>query len=545
MDRPERPFGAEDRYLTSRDFARLCKDLRLDGSGGGEGFLEYLAEIGLVEPRWTIDLSDDVARHFAAVQNPERISERHSISSDMSLLEPTWELMKEIDRWHDSYWDDWPTAHPLDRGPTQRSPFVVAGYRPERQAVLGQAEGRDYVGSTTTHYYASWQIFLLAAISYGFIRVTFDPERRRKTGREDGPLDPLLGASPCVQYTSLGLRDFLQIKRREAWFDCVGAFQARSNRERRRWSMGQPGARVRDDEWHQSYIREIQISRQELQRHGLTPDGLIEFAKFMCELWDEHQRAGSIFMEGECRAFLGRCGQMWRLATGLSWDSFVAAVGRATGHFKPTIKVIFPDWQDDIAESINRSLKSTVQRLQAESDVVALIGNIAPNATDDMVKWLVNNGLTSIYWIHKGLTEARFDRRFDFDSGHRFNLQSFALFIEHFIRAATPAATTTNKLEALLDELWKGTPVLHGVQEKSALIQLKDYEVGLAAIDAAAAKYGYSSTTVRMLKCILTRHIAAHHGLPSLNAVLYFPLVQMLYDTLLLCWLQARARGWV
>ncbi len=544
MPRLDRPYNVEDRYLKGSDFSRLCEALLFDGAGKGGNFLAYLADVGLLVPRWTIDLSDDVVRRLEAEKHPYFLSECHSISSDFAICKAAWDLFEDIENWKNPIFDDWLTPHPLDSSPGLRSPFVTSNYCQSRQVVIGISGNRKRLVSSTTHYYASWQVFQMAYLSGGFSRVIFDPTKFDASLGNDGSLRPFSSASPRALTKFQNISRVREISERQHFFDCVAAFRARSNRERARWEFAPAGSQVPPEKWHQCYIREIQIAKQEAARRQLSSDDLVEFIKWLAEVWDCASRETQVSLESETKALILRAGYMWRLLSARTWDDLVEAVGKVTSHFELTLRVIFPNWQDQQREAIERSFGASVRRMSNNKEFSELFSATPEKLPAALAQWMDEHGLNAFYWIQKSLSDARFNRDLDFDSGHRFSLQAFALFFEQFVRSFPINMGKHLGFIDVLDALWDGTLVLKGVPNKTNLTAALDLVQGLAAIDDAGVQHRLSPITVSMLKIVVIRHLAAHRGLPALESHLYFPLVSMMYDALVLCWAQAVRRGW-
>jgi len=513
------------------------------GAGKGEDFLAYLADIGLVLPRWTIDLSDDVARHLEVIRHPEFISEKHSISSDVVLCDSTWGLLNEIESWEDPIFDDWLTPHPLDQRPVPENPFLFSGWRPSRKIVIGASDGHPLLGSATTHYYATWQMFQMAFLSDGFARVIFDPIRYRPSQRvEDGPLDGMIAASPSVNINWRNVVMCEAISERQALFDLVSAFRSRSNRERRRWKIVASGKRVAADEWHQASVREIQVAKQELTSRNLSSDDLVEFIKWLCDVWGQIARKTTSCLESEVRHFIMRAVQIWRLATGREWEELVNIVGRVTGHFKPTLKVIFPDWVEDQKEHAARSILTSMRRLQP---LCAVNMSVNQDEARQMIDWLDSKGLTTIYWIHKGLIDARFDSDLDFSSGYLTYLQALALYIEHMLAAFAPKSKKLGKgYSGRMKSLWSGTSILQSAPNKDTPTGGQSILIELPKLDAACEKYSIDKASQTLLRALLCRNLAAHGGFKSLPEEWAISLSTDLFDAMTLTWFRAREVGW-
>jgi hypothetical protein len=104
-------------------------------------------------------------------------------------------------------------------------------------------------------------------------------------------------------------------------------------------------------------------------------------------------------------------------------------VGRVTGNFKPTLRVIFQDWATEWREDAERLILSF-----ARPDAI-LKGDFTPQTANAFLDFVEAHDLFEFYWRWKSLNERAFSNDSRHLAGLKSDLQGMALSVEHILNA--------------------------------------------------------------------------------------------------------------
>jgi hypothetical protein len=104
-------------------------------------------------------------------------------------------------------------------------------------------------------------------------------------------------------------------------------------------------------------------------------------------------------------------------------------VGRVTGHFKPTLRVIFQDWSTEWREDAERLIVSF-----SRPDAF-LKADFTKEDANDFLDFVEGNDLYEFYWRWRSLNERAFSGDSRHLAGLKSDLQGMALSVEHIVHA--------------------------------------------------------------------------------------------------------------
>ena len=160
--------------------------------------------------------------------------------------------------------------------------------------------------------------------------------------------------------------------------------------------------------WRQYLARERDIARDTLANSGFGEADIIAFIGKQCEWWDNARRVGPAAVAEEYKRNINASFGLIRAAIGTEFQQVVDQVGRRTGHFKPTLDVIFPDWTEEQRDLTIRSLKHW-----ADKELATLPAPFPCSEADldAFCDWLEEKGLYQYYWHFRRLVDL--ERRDD------------------------------------------------------------------------------------------------------------------------------------
>jgi len=404
------------RYFSLKKLREYAVDLDLCPQPPTEGFMEFLEREGLLTPVRRVRFPDEILRRFARDRN-EGVSIAGPVERDGPSLDAAIEFTQGLHRWSDAHIYG-ESEHVLDALADAHRPFIQTEFSPaaftpwQDLRVHLYDTDRGPVYSTAAQdapaFYHYWQIFWLAAILRSGAHIWFplDDEALYAEILRGGAVscDGLRGRSQ--QTINLEAYHELQALREyEAHFEAVGYFEAYTRNalqtfESDRTQHGRIPARP----WQRYLRRERAIARETLARSGLDEDALIAFIGKQCEWWDNARRVGPAALADEYKRNIRSSIMFLRAATGIDPQDVVQRVGRRTGHLRPTLEVIFPDWTEEQRDLTIRSLTHWADEFLASLPSPFPVSEAELN---DFCDWLEDRGLYQYYWHSRRLVDLQ------------------------------------------------------------------------------------------------------------------------------------------
>ena len=417
--RSKNRFGK--RFIRLQELRNYVVDLDLSRHPPDEGMLQFFEKHDLLTPVCRIRMPPEIVRRLHQLRHHDD-DLIDPVEPDGPRLDATVELLNAINmnRWNQARTHG-ESTHVLDALISTHVPFVqtefsAASFEPwdsHRVKLYDRPQGALY-SSNRVHapgFYHYWQVFWLAALLRSGLHVYYPlGDRHLETGilRGDFPTDAFRESS----YLSLNFEAFRELKalrQYERHFEAVGYFEAYSHNALQLFARHRDThGRLPQRYWHQYVRREREIARKTLCEYRFNDADLIAFISQQCEWWDNADRIGPTKVAQEYQRNIASSIELLRGATGTDGKTVVTRVGRRTIHFKPTLKVIFPDWEDEQRDLTIRSLNTW-----ADEELKRLPSPF-PCSKADLHKfcdWLEDRGLFQYYWHFQRLVEL--DRRDD------------------------------------------------------------------------------------------------------------------------------------
>lgn len=420
-----------ERRLELRRFLDEIRDLRVLHSPAHERDLEHLESQRILMPRLRLRYPDAIERRWFVSERPgwRPVGPREP---NGSRWRAACALEKARQRTR-SPWRDDPllSPDPLDdlrpewrqfvQFPARRRFVPWQDFRVRVDAADGQPR---WHARTVVTYYSSWQLLLfLECHDMGTWFV----------GNTDG-WDFMAGCVPDswrgggVNFDTIRtLRAFRRFERQldaVVWFSEEDAhsdgFVLRDCHGRRM---------VAEHERLEMDRRSSELARRCRRRFRVSYPQVVELMKFLCGRWGHWNRVGYANHARAYKRILGETVALARHLRDVPIDRLIADVGRATSHFKPSLRVIFRDWATEWREDAERLLISF-----SRPDAL-LRADFTEAEVNGFLDFVEASDLLEFYWRWRSLNERAFSGDLNHMAGLRSDLQGMALTIEHLVDA--------------------------------------------------------------------------------------------------------------
>ncbi|KZZ65519.1 hypothetical protein A3764_18655, partial [Sulfitobacter sp. HI0129] len=357
------------RYFSLKKLRDYAVDLDLCPHPPAEGLMEFLEREGLLTPVRRLRFPDEIPRRLASDRH-ESVSIAGPIEPDGPRLDAAITLLNGISHWSDAriYGE---SEHVLDALADEHRPFIQTDFSPaaftpwQNLSIHLYDTDRGPVYSTaaqdTPAFYHYWQVFWLATILRSGVHLWFPlDDQALYTEVLSG------GAVSCEglrrrSQQSINLEAYQELqslREYQAHFEAVGYFEAYTHNALQTFQSDRDeNGRIPARPWQRYLRREREIAQDTLSRSDLGEGALVEFIGKQCEWWDNARRVGPSALSNEYKRNIRSTIMLVRAATGIDSQDVVQRVGRRTGHFRPTLEVIFPDWTEEQRDLTVRSLK--------------------------------------------------------------------------------------------------------------------------------------------------------------------------------------------
>ena len=417
--RTKNRFGK--RFIRLRELCDYAFDLDLCTSPPAARLMEFLETHGLLTPVRRIQLPPEILRRFTKDEYPD-LPVIDPIEPDGPRLDAATELLNVLNsnRWADaSIFGE--SVHVLDAIAPEHAPFVQTEFPPEclspwrehRIHLYDTDSGPVYSSDQgdTPAFYHYWQIFWLAAILRSGLHIYYPLDDRaleQQIWCGELPIEEMRART----HQSLNVeayRELRELRDYQEHFEATGYYQAYLYNAFQIYAQHHDAhGRIPNQQWRQYLRRQRQIARDTLSDSGLDEADIIEFIGQQCEWWDNAHRVGPAAVAEEYKRNINISIGFLRAATDIDPRRIVQSVGRRTGHFKPTLEVIFPDWTEEQRDLTIRSLKRW-----ADDDLATLPAPFPFTETElnEFCDWLEDRGLFQFYWHFRRLVDL--ERRDD------------------------------------------------------------------------------------------------------------------------------------
>ncbi|WP_150121400.1 hypothetical protein [Sulfitobacter sp. HI0023] len=404
------------RYFSLKKLRDYAVDLDLCPHPPAEGLMEFLEREGLLTPVRRLRFPDEIPRRLASDRH-ESVSIAGPIEPDGPRLDAAITLLNGISHWSDAriYGE---SEHVLDALADEHRPFIQTDFSPaaftpwQNLSIHLYDTDRGPVYSTaaqdTPAFYHYWQVFWLATILRSGVHLWFPlDDQALYTEVLSG------GAVSCEglrrrSQQSINLEAYQELqslREYQAHFEAVGYFEAYTHNALQTFQSDRDeNGRIPARPWQRYLRREREIAQDTLSRSDLGEGALVEFIGKQCEWWDNARRVGPSALSNEYKRNIRSTIMLVRAATGIDSQDVVQRVGRRTGHFRPTLEVIFPDWTEEQRDLTVRSLKHWADESLASLPNPFPVSEAELNGFCD---WLEERGLYQYYWHFRRLVDLQ------------------------------------------------------------------------------------------------------------------------------------------
>ena len=193
---------------------------------------------------------------------------------------------------------------------------------------------------------------------------------------------------------------------------------------------GWQGRRQIDDQEHaEMETRSVELVRRCRARFRVTYPQVIEVIRFLCERWGDWERIGYQNHKKAYQTFIGKSVTLARYLKEVPPQQIFEDVGRVTGHFKPSLWVIFQDWASEWREDAERLIISF-----SRPDAI-LKADFTKEQANAFLDFVEGHDLYEFYWRWRSLNERAFSGDSRRLAGLKSDLQGMALSVEHLVHA--------------------------------------------------------------------------------------------------------------
>lgn len=405
------------RFISDEKLLKYAKDLGLFPDHPPRHLLEYLEKEGLLTPVARVQFPGEIVRRWhkddhgdACVPDP--------IEGETDRLRAATDLRLDVlgGAWGDvEFFGERP--HPLDILRTEHQPFVQTDFSPstfvpreKRRTVVELRDGKEvhdncYYEATVYHY---WHVFILASILRSGITIIYNVDDESiGFAAFQGKLEELPKERLYVSMNIEARHELRDIRKNSALFDAVAYFEAyRQNAFRKHIHYADEyTGRLPPDRAEEYLSRRRELAEEAAARYQIKGGDVLDFIKMQCELWDTARRRSPAELADEYANNIKITIALYLELTGKHYEDVVGEVGRVGGHFKPILKVIFPDWLEEQRELAERSLKNMVMSELKDASAPFTVYEKDVSAFCD---WLEAHELFHLYWHFKRLVDLGF-----------------------------------------------------------------------------------------------------------------------------------------
>lgn len=345
------------RYLETDRFLREIKDLEIVAFLPTERLLERLERQRILIPKIRLRYPDSIERRWYAKARPGYRRPRPIGPKEPNG--PRWkaacalEKARQAQHWPGRF-DPLIHADPRDNPLQEWRQFIQFPARRKfvpwtdfRVRVDGASGGERWHNQTVITYYSSWQLLLfiechdMGTMNFGNTEDWNWHSGELPTSWETGglQLEPI--------------RSLRAFRKFEKVLDAVVWFSEESVKNQNfivMKSASQSRRLIEDHEQTEIERRAIELARQSRAQFRVTYPQVIELLKFLCGRWGDWEEIGYQHHTRAYKAFIGKAVAFALYLKKVPRQRLVDDVGCVTGHFRPTLRVIFKDWATEWRE---------------------------------------------------------------------------------------------------------------------------------------------------------------------------------------------------
>lgn len=418
--------------LELKQFLTELRDLRILHFAPQERLLEHLEAERILIPKLRLRYPDAVERRWFADeeggwQPTGRIEPNGSRWEAACALEEARQG-SQLPRWHE---DPLTSPDPLDAPKAEWRQFIQ---HPARRnfvpwknfyvRVDGQDTGIQWRTRTAVTYYSSWQTLLfIECHTMGTCYIG----NTEKWDWVAGDI-PSSWLSSGISFDEI--RTVQSFRDHQKHLEAVVWFNQEVSRNEQFVLRHSHGRRlIEDDERNEIECRTVEVARRCRKRFAMSYPQAIALIKFLCQRWGHWSQVGYRNHARAYKHYINKAVKLARYLREVPVELLIDEVGRVTGHFKPTLRVIFKDWATEWREDAERILTGFSKSgaiLQAD------FNQAEANSFLDFVE---ANDVLEFYWRWRSMNERAFSGDANLMAGLKSDLQGMALSIEHLTGA--------------------------------------------------------------------------------------------------------------
>jgi hypothetical protein len=426
------------RHLEVDQFLKELKDLKIMMFPPQEAVLERLEQQRILIPKIRLRYPDPIERRWYGKERPGY--RRPKPIGPKETNGPRWKAACELEKARqDQNWlwfeEKDPVVHtdPLDNPKKEWRQFIQFPARRKfvpwqdfRVRVDGARGGPKWHSRTVITYYSSWQLLLF--IECHDMGTSYFGNTEGWDWHSGEIPDSWSGGG--IQFEPI--RSLHSFRKFEKALDAVVWFteEDAKNDSYILKQSGHHGRRQIEDHEHSEMEQlAVELARRCRARFRVNYPQIIELVKFLCQRWGDWEHIGYQHHTKAYKSFIGKALALARYLNDVSRERLFEDVGRVTGHFKPTLRVIFKDWAAEWREDAERLIISF-----SKPDAL-LKADFTAEQANAFLDFVENNDLFEFYWRWKSLNERAFSGESRHLVGLKSDLQGMALSVEHIVHA--------------------------------------------------------------------------------------------------------------
>ena len=403
------------RYIRLKELCDYVVDLDLCPQPQFKALIEFFEAEGLLMPVRRIFFPPEISRRLYGNYKNMRLP--GSVEPDGPRLDAADELLRKIDQWRDArFYGE--REHVLDVLADAHLPFIQtefssAKFLPwkDQRVHLYDGDGGpiflDHERAAPTFYHY-WQVFWMAAILRSGVHVWFpldDDTINKEIWRPNGFRSEVLNGRTYQKINLEAYRELQDLRKYSVQFEAVGYFESyRHNALQTFISDHHQYGQIPARPWQRYLRREREIACDALEHSGIGEDDIVAFISKQCEWWNNARSIGPMAVAEEYKRNIQSSLELLRTAFNIESQDIVQRVGHRTGHFKPTLEVIFPIWTEEqrdlTVSSLKRWADETLSSLPSPFPV-------SEEELHDFCDWLERKGLYQYYWHFRRILDLQ------------------------------------------------------------------------------------------------------------------------------------------
>ncbi|TXG82550.1 MAG: hypothetical protein E6R12_11060 [Sphingomonadales bacterium] len=473
------------RHLKTEQFLAELKDLRILRFPPNVETLERLEGQRILIPKLRLRYPDPIERRWfakghhwlrpAGPKEPNGPRWKAACTLEAARLKDDWS--RRLDPLLDTSPLDYPKPEwrQFIQHPARRKFVPWADFRVR---VDGKRGGPQWHTRTAVTYYSSWQTLLFIECHDMGTRYFGNTEGWDWRSREI----PESWIGGGIEFEPIrSLRSFRQFKcplDAVVWF----AEEKARNDQYVLFKQGYQGRRLLEDHEHSEMERRsVELIKRCRRRFKVSYSQVVELIKFLCCRWNDWDSIGYKNHAKAYKSFIKHTVTLARYLRDVSLQQIIDDVGRVTGYFKPTLRVIFQDWASEWREDAERLIVSFSR------PAAILKADFTTNQANAFLDFVEQQDIFEFYWRWRSFNERAFSGDNRHLAGLKSDLQGMALSVEHIVHAmlVNNVSYPKTQLYEKFKQIWpKETPVgkllnsseYHKISQAQKVIDLKWFD---------------------------------------------------------------------